>query len=70
MHPHILHRKQNRILQKKGINSDFISPAPKLCYNVTGQKSGIAAGHIDVNIAYAKQAVQYLFKSGHKLYFI
>ena len=52
------------------MNAYLVTAAAKFGHDVAGKKLGVAAGHIDVDIAHAQQAVQNFLKPGHELHFI
>ena len=49
---------------------NLIAAATELRYNILGQKSGIAASHIHINIFHTDKAVEDGFKLAQKLYLI
>ena len=52
------------------MNAYLVTAAAKFGHDVAGKKLGVAAGHINVDIAHAQQAVQNFLKPGHELHFI
>ena len=52
------------------MHPDFIPPAPKLGDHVRGQKTGIAAGNIDVQVRDVQEAVQHVLELGQELHLV
>ena len=52
------------------MNTYLIAAAAKFGHDVAGKKLRIAAGHVDVDIAHAQQAVQDFLEPGHELHFV
>ena len=49
---------------------DFVAASSKLGDDVLRQKFGVAAGHIDIHIVFAKIAIEHWLKSIQQLYLV